>query len=131
MILSISQRLHYDPHELTIFEKVESEWPLFFTYLILDGIFFNKPDQVAEYRSKLEPLLVDSSQFLKYNRDHQRSDTGSEYSYSRPMSAASDHSGVASVAVSPKSISRKLSFAKKRLPPANMRLVPELYIVPR
>jgi cobalamin biosynthesis Co2+ chelatase CbiK len=53
--------LHYDPQELNQFEHVESEWPLFFTYLILDGLFRKDVAQVEYYRKKLKSLLVDSS----------------------------------------------------------------------
>uniref|UniRef100_A0AAY5K5T8 Phosphorylase b kinase regulatory subunit n=1 Tax=Esox lucius TaxID=8010 RepID=A0AAY5K5T8_ESOLU len=49
-------RLHYDPAELKLFENIESEWPVFWTYLILDGIF--NGDQVQEYREALEGVLI-------------------------------------------------------------------------
>lgn len=51
-------RLHYELAELKVFEDIECEWPLFWTYLILDGIFFNNQQQVVEYREALEEILV-------------------------------------------------------------------------
>ncbi|KAI8900409.1 glycosyl hydrolases family 15-domain-containing protein [Globomyces pollinis-pini] len=60
-VLEDHNRLHYEPHELKIFENVESEWPLFFTYLILDGLFYGDKEQVEKYRDLMEPLLVDSN----------------------------------------------------------------------
>uniref|UniRef100_A0A4W4HQE5 Phosphorylase b kinase regulatory subunit n=1 Tax=Electrophorus electricus TaxID=8005 RepID=A0A4W4HQE5_ELEEL len=52
-----SSRLHYDPAELKLFENIECEWPVFWTYLILDGIFTGDQVQVEEeYRS---PHTVD------------------------------------------------------------------------
>lgn len=39
-------RLYYESAELKLFENIECEWPLFWTYLILDGIFSNSPEQV-------------------------------------------------------------------------------------
>ena len=30
-------RLHYEPEELQKFEHIESEWPLFFAYLLLEA----------------------------------------------------------------------------------------------
>jgi phosphorylase kinase alpha/beta subunit len=51
-------RLYYDAHELKIFEGIESEWPLFYTYMILDGLFRYDSRQVQHYRSLLEPCLV-------------------------------------------------------------------------
>jgi phosphorylase kinase alpha/beta subunit len=52
-------RLHYEPWELKKFENIECEWPLFFVYLMLDGIFRGDLDQTAKYREKLEHLLVE------------------------------------------------------------------------
>lgn len=40
-------RLHYDPAELKLFENIECEWPVFWTYLILDGIFSGDLVQVC------------------------------------------------------------------------------------
>lgn len=41
-------RLHYDPAELKLFENIECEWPVFWTYLILDGIFAEDQVQVLK-----------------------------------------------------------------------------------
>ncbi|TRY54579.1 hypothetical protein DNTS_001580 [Danionella cerebrum] len=51
-------RLYYESAELKLFENIECEWPLFWTYLILDGIFINSPEQVDEYREALEGILI-------------------------------------------------------------------------
>uniref|UniRef100_A0A8C1F1Q7 Phosphorylase b kinase regulatory subunit n=2 Tax=Cyprinus carpio TaxID=7962 RepID=A0A8C1F1Q7_CYPCA len=51
-------RLHYDPAELKLFENIECEWPVFWTYLILDGIFNEDHEQVQEYREALEGVLI-------------------------------------------------------------------------
>ncbi|XP_062240375.1 phosphorylase b kinase regulatory subunit alpha, skeletal muscle isoform isoform X2 [Platichthys flesus] len=51
-------RLYYESAELKLFENIECEWPLFWTYLILDGIFINSPEQVQEYQEALEGILV-------------------------------------------------------------------------
>ncbi|XP_030627255.1 phosphorylase b kinase regulatory subunit alpha, liver isoform isoform X2 [Chanos chanos] len=51
-------RLHYDPAELKLFENIECEWPVFWTYLILDGIFNGDQVQVQEYREALEGVLI-------------------------------------------------------------------------
>jgi len=39
-------RLHYEPWELQGFENIECEWPMFFAYLIIDGLFNNNKEQV-------------------------------------------------------------------------------------
>lgn len=57
-VLEDSHRLHYEPWELKQFEHIECEWPLFFTYLLLDGIFRGETAQVKEYQQLLQPLLV-------------------------------------------------------------------------
>ncbi|XP_073457089.1 phosphorylase b kinase regulatory subunit alpha, skeletal muscle isoform-like [Aquarana catesbeiana] len=51
-------RLYYEPAELKLFENIECEWPLFWTYLILDGIFIGDMEQVQEYREALEGVLI-------------------------------------------------------------------------
>ncbi|XWK87310.1 MAG: glycoside hydrolase family 15 protein [Phormidium sp.] len=52
-------RLHYEPWELKQFENIECEWPLFFTYLFLDGLFRRDKEQAEDYQQKLESLLVE------------------------------------------------------------------------
>ncbi|KAJ8348484.1 hypothetical protein SKAU_G00270730 [Synaphobranchus kaupii] len=51
-------RLYYESSELKLFENIECEWPLFWTYLILDGIFTGCPEQVQEYREALDGILI-------------------------------------------------------------------------
>lgn len=72
-----TSRLHYEPSELKVFEHIECEWPLFFTYLILDGIFRDDWDQAAEYRELLKPLLVDSN-VLKQQLMREREEGGQD-----------------------------------------------------
>uniref|UniRef100_A0A8C3XUY6 Phosphorylase b kinase regulatory subunit n=1 Tax=Chelydra serpentina TaxID=8475 RepID=A0A8C3XUY6_CHESE len=40
-------RLYYEPAELKLFENIECEWPLFWTYFIIDGIFSGNVEQVG------------------------------------------------------------------------------------
>ncbi|XP_034050672.1 phosphorylase b kinase regulatory subunit alpha, liver isoform isoform X2 [Thalassophryne amazonica] len=58
-------RLHYDPAELKLFENIECEWPVFWTYLILDGIFTEDQVQVQEYREALEGILIRGKNGIK------------------------------------------------------------------
>ncbi|XP_012812951.1 phosphorylase b kinase regulatory subunit alpha, liver isoform isoform X4 [Xenopus tropicalis] len=51
-------RLHYDSTELKLFENIECEWPLFWTYLLIDGIFNGDQVQMQEYREALEGILI-------------------------------------------------------------------------
>jgi phosphorylase kinase alpha/beta subunit len=52
-------RLHYEKKELKQFEHIESEWPLFFTYLYLDAIFRDDKAQIIHYRQRLDAVLVE------------------------------------------------------------------------
>ncbi|KAJ3219851.1 hypothetical protein HDU67_009039 [Dinochytrium kinnereticum] len=121
-VLENTSRLHYEPHELRIFEGIECEWPLFFTYMILDGIFRDDKNQVEEYRRLLEPLLIDSSSVEAYkhtsNESHHQAYASKSTSLERPNHRSS---------------SRKSSVPRRShsRPPAGTKLVPELYIVPR
>ncbi|KAI4000231.1 phosphorylase kinase regulatory subunit alpha 1 [Homo sapiens] len=51
-------RLYYEPAELKLFENIECEWPLFWTYFILDGVFSGNAEQVQEYKEALEAVLI-------------------------------------------------------------------------
>ncbi|XP_056347543.1 phosphorylase b kinase regulatory subunit alpha, skeletal muscle isoform [Oenanthe melanoleuca] len=52
------KRLYYEPAELKLFENIECEWPLFWAYLMIDGIFSGNVEQVQEYREALEGVLI-------------------------------------------------------------------------
>ncbi|KAG0202868.1 hypothetical protein BGX28_004744 [Mortierella sp. GBA30] len=67
-VLENTSRLHYDAQELKIFEGIECEWPLFFTYFVLDGLFSDNESQVEEYRAKLEPLIIDSATLVDFGQ---------------------------------------------------------------
>ncbi len=52
-------RLHYEVDELREFENIESEWPLFFTYLLLDSLMQGDKEEAKYWRDKLEILFVE------------------------------------------------------------------------
>ena len=52
-------RLHYEPSELRTFEHIESQWPLFFTYLLLDAHMREDEETIRHWRKKLEPLFIE------------------------------------------------------------------------
>ena len=56
-----SSRLHYEAWELRIFENIECQWPLFFCYLVINGIFTGDDDMTEKYSRALERLLVHTS----------------------------------------------------------------------
>jgi len=58
-VIEDSHRLHYNPQELKQFAHIECEWPLFFTYLLLNKLFAGDTEAAAEYRTKLGSLLVE------------------------------------------------------------------------
>ncbi len=56
-VLEDHSRLHYQPGELQQFEHIESEWPLFFTYLLIDAALAGSTDDAALWRSRLDALM--------------------------------------------------------------------------
>lgn len=54
-----SSRLHYEPSELHEFADIESEWPLFFTYLLLDALMRKDKEDINLWKSKLESLFIE------------------------------------------------------------------------
>ncbi|KAF9150190.1 hypothetical protein BG015_008012 [Linnemannia schmuckeri] len=115
-VLENNSRLHYDAHELKVFENIECEWPLFFTYFILDGLFSENEEQVEEYRAKLEPLIIDSATLVDFGQYISDSMSDSE----------SDGRGLKTPTspgfATPGSGDGKL--------PEHIPLIPELYYVP-
>ena len=57
-VLEDPHRLHYEPSELKEFENIESEWPLFFTYLLLDAIMQNDHENIEHWQKKLQKTFV-------------------------------------------------------------------------
>lgn len=57
-VLEDHARLHYEAGELERFRGIESEWPLFYTYLYVTGLVTGDGAMAAEYRAKLDALLV-------------------------------------------------------------------------
>jgi len=57
--LEDSSRLHYEAKELKAFEHIESEWPLFFTYLLLDALMREDSFHIEYYKDKLQNLFVE------------------------------------------------------------------------
>ena len=58
-VIEDSTRLHYESSELKEFEHIESEWPLFFTYFLLDSLMREKADEIKYWKEKLEPLFIE------------------------------------------------------------------------
>jgi phosphorylase kinase alpha/beta subunit len=56
-VLEDHERLHYEPGELQRFEHIESEWPLFFTYLLIDAALSGSADEAAKWRTQLDALM--------------------------------------------------------------------------
>jgi phosphorylase kinase alpha/beta subunit len=63
-VLEDHSRLHYEAWELKQFENIESEWPLFFTYLFLDCFYRRDEAGAREYRRLLDGVLVERDGFL-------------------------------------------------------------------
>ncbi|KAF9923222.1 hypothetical protein FBU30_006688 [Linnemannia zychae] len=115
-VLEDNSRLHYDAHELKIFENIECEWPLFFTYFILDGLFSENEEQVEEYRAKLEPLIIDSATLVDFGQflSDSMSETESDGRELKTPSSGFNTPG---------------SHRDGKLP-EHIPLIPELYYVP-
>ncbi|KAK4321576.1 hypothetical protein Pmani_007646 [Petrolisthes manimaculis] len=56
-VLEDKNRRYYHIAETKEFEKIECQWPLFFLFMIIEGMFKSNDDQVEEYKKKLKPLL--------------------------------------------------------------------------
>ncbi|XP_060808968.1 probable phosphorylase b kinase regulatory subunit beta isoform X3 [Amyelois transitella] len=53
-VLEDPNRRYYHEGELKEFDGIESEWPLFYVFMIIDGVFRTLPEQVEEYQKLLK-----------------------------------------------------------------------------
>ncbi|KAM7541396.1 hypothetical protein Aperf_G00000041995 [Anoplocephala perfoliata] len=51
-------RLYYDPWELRMFDGIECQWPLFFTYLVIGACFDDNFDLAKKYMDQLEQIVL-------------------------------------------------------------------------
>lgn len=63
-VLEDHSRIYYEHAELSGFENIESEWPLFFTYLYISAHFSGDHELARFYRIKLEQLMVEKDGFM-------------------------------------------------------------------
>ena len=52
-------RLHYEPEELSAFEGIESEWPLFLAFELVTACCEERWDDARHWRARLTPLAVE------------------------------------------------------------------------
>jgi phosphorylase kinase alpha/beta subunit len=57
-VLEDEGRLHYEDEELQQFAHIESEWPLFFAFLLLDAQLRGDTQTAAEYHERLRAISV-------------------------------------------------------------------------
>ncbi|VDN96538.1 unnamed protein product [Rodentolepis nana] len=53
-----SNRLHYEPWELRMFDGIECQWPLFFTYLVIGACFDDNFELAKKYMDQLEQIVL-------------------------------------------------------------------------
>ncbi|XP_072320630.1 phosphorylase b kinase regulatory subunit beta isoform X1 [Eucyclogobius newberryi] len=53
-------RRYYKPAEMKLFDGIEGEFPIFFIYMMIDGVFRGNKAQVKEYQDLLEPVIFHS-----------------------------------------------------------------------
>ncbi|XP_030620490.1 phosphorylase b kinase regulatory subunit beta isoform X3 [Chanos chanos] len=53
-------RRYYKPAEMKLFDGIECEFPIFFIYMMIDGVFRGNPAQVKEYQNLLEAVIFQS-----------------------------------------------------------------------
>uniref|UniRef100_A0A3Q3KIZ1 Phosphorylase b kinase regulatory subunit n=1 Tax=Monopterus albus TaxID=43700 RepID=A0A3Q3KIZ1_MONAL len=53
-------RRYYKPAEMKLFDGIECEFPIFFIYMMIDGVFRGNKAQVNEYQELLDPIIFHS-----------------------------------------------------------------------
>ncbi|XP_078103040.1 phosphorylase b kinase regulatory subunit beta isoform X1 [Sander vitreus] len=55
-------RRFYKPAEMKLFDGIECEFPIFFIYMMIDGVFRGNKAQVKEYQDVLQPIIFLSNE---------------------------------------------------------------------
>ncbi|XP_033229287.1 probable phosphorylase b kinase regulatory subunit beta isoform X2 [Belonocnema kinseyi] len=86
-VLENPERRYYRPGEIKEFDNIESEWPLFYILMIIDGVFKSLPEQVEEYQNLLkarihrdingDPIVPMYFYVPEENLEQERNDPGS------------------------------------------------------
>uniref|UniRef100_A0A3Q3D6X9 Phosphorylase b kinase regulatory subunit n=1 Tax=Hippocampus comes TaxID=109280 RepID=A0A3Q3D6X9_HIPCM len=53
-------RRYYKPAEMKLFDGIECEFPIFFIFMMIDGVFRGNQAQVKEYQDLLDPIIFQS-----------------------------------------------------------------------
>ncbi|XP_015515633.1 probable phosphorylase b kinase regulatory subunit beta isoform X1 [Neodiprion pinetum] len=56
-VLEETHRRYYKQGQIKEFDNIECEWPLFYIFMIIDGVFKTLPEQVEEYQNLLKLRL--------------------------------------------------------------------------
>ena len=54
----LCDRLHYEPWELCLFENIECQWPLFYCFLVINGCFSGKEEEVRKFSKALDRCII-------------------------------------------------------------------------
>lgn len=57
-VVEDNTRRYYRQSEIKDFENVECEWPIFYIFMIIDGVFKSLPDQISEYQDLLKAKIL-------------------------------------------------------------------------
>ena len=65
-LVKVYKVLHFK-NQFQEFEGIENEWPLFYLFMIIDGIFKSQPEQVEEYENLLKPRIKKDTNGGEFN----------------------------------------------------------------
>ncbi|KAJ8679774.1 hypothetical protein QAD02_015561 [Eretmocerus hayati] len=56
-VMEDPQKRYYSTGEIKEYDSIECEWPLFYIFMIIDGVFNTLPDQIEEYQNLLKARI--------------------------------------------------------------------------
>ncbi|XP_078731901.1 phosphorylase b kinase regulatory subunit beta-like isoform X3 [Lampetra fluviatilis] len=62
--LEEEHRRHYRPAEIKLFDGIECEFPMFYLFMVIDGVFNENQNQTQEYLALLEKVILKTSQVV-------------------------------------------------------------------
>ncbi|XP_044021061.1 probable phosphorylase b kinase regulatory subunit beta isoform X2 [Aphidius gifuensis] len=135
-VIEDKTRRFYKTGEIKDFDKIECEWPLFYIFMIIDGVFKSIPEQVEEYQNLLkirihkdkfgDPIIPMYYYVPENHIDAERQEPGSTYRAASNIGSANKTSTISDTESSPLYLWNQAMFIIAQLLTAGLLHINEL-----
>lgn len=63
IIYSVFVFSYYPEGKIQEFDNIECEWPMFYAFMVIDGVFKQKSEQIVKYQMLMKKVLCNKNRF--------------------------------------------------------------------